>query len=106
MVLVVLASVMYFCEIDTQYLDEVCVTQLEHNLVLATDPAEIARLQLTRPDCILKMFYSIPDAMYWCIVTMTTLGYGDQVPRTPTGKFMASITSIMGLVVLAFPIII
>uniref|UniRef100_A0A915BV09 BTB domain-containing protein n=1 Tax=Parascaris univalens TaxID=6257 RepID=A0A915BV09_PARUN len=49
-------------------------------------------------------FKSIPHAGWWCIVTMTTVGYGDFCPQTFFGKIIASCASISGVLVLAFPI--
>lgn len=49
-------------------------------------------------------FRSIPHAGWWCIVTMTTVGYGDFCPQTFFGKIIASCASISGVLVLAFPI--
>jgi len=51
-------------------------------------------------------FRSIPEAAYWCIVTMTTVGYGDQYPITITGKIVGCITMFTGLLVIALPVII
>lgn len=48
-------------------------------------------------------FDSIPRAMYWAIVTMTTVGYGDLTPKTIPGQFIASVLMIMGYGVLAVP---
>ncbi|MEW5802517.1 MAG: ion transporter [bacterium] len=42
-------------------------------------------------------FTSIPAAMWWCVVTITTVGYGDMYPSTIIGKLLAAITMIMGL---------
>ncbi|TKG94831.1 ion transporter [Puteibacter caeruleilacunae] len=48
-------------------------------------------------------FRSIPESIYWSIVTMTTVGYGDISPATPFGKFVAGIVMIIGYAVLAVP---
>lgn len=49
-------------------------------------------------------FGTIPDAMWWAIVTLTTVGYGDAFPVSPLGKVVASLTAVMGLVMLALPV--
>ena len=48
-------------------------------------------------------FNSIPDSIYWAIVTITTVGYGDISPSTPLGKFVASIIMLMGYGIIAVP---
>jgi voltage-gated potassium channel len=48
-------------------------------------------------------FTSIPVAIYWAIVTMTTVGYGDMAPITVSGKVLASIVMIMGYSIIAVP---
>ncbi len=48
-------------------------------------------------------FTSIPRAIYWCVVTLTTVGYGDIAPMTPLGRFIASIIMIMGYGIIAVP---
>lgn len=48
-------------------------------------------------------FTSIPTSIYWTIVTLTTVGYGDISPITPLGQFIASIVMIMGYGVIAVP---
>ncbi|MBT8272190.1 MAG: ion transporter [Bacteroidia bacterium] len=48
-------------------------------------------------------FTSIPRGIYWCIVTLTTVGYGDISPVTPLGQFIASIVMIMGYGIIAVP---
>ncbi|HSZ10595.1 MAG TPA: cyclic nucleotide-gated ion channel [Rhizomicrobium sp.] len=51
-----------------------------------------------------RTFGSMPDAMYWAITTLTTVGYGDEVPITPLGKFIAGVTMVTGLLLFALPI--
>jgi voltage-gated potassium channel len=46
-------------------------------------------------------FTSIPKSIYWTIVTMTTVGYGDITPQTVTGKFIASIVMFIGYGIIA-----
>ena len=48
-------------------------------------------------------FTSIPVSMYWAIVTLTTVGYGDISPQTPLGQLIASIVMIMGYAIIAVP---
>jgi voltage-gated potassium channel len=48
-------------------------------------------------------YTSIPTAMYWAIVTMTTVGYGDITPHTPLGKAIASFMMLLGWGILAVP---
>ena len=48
-------------------------------------------------------FTSIPHGVYWAIVTLTTVGYGDMTPHTSLGKFIASIIMIMGYGIIAVP---
>jgi voltage-gated potassium channel len=49
------------------------------------------------------VFASIPDAMWWAIVTMTTVGYGDMVPVTPLGKLIGGVIGVIGLGMVALP---
>ena len=48
-------------------------------------------------------FTSIPYSMYWSIVTLTTVGYGDISPNTPLGQFIASLVMILGYGIIAVP---
>jgi voltage-gated potassium channel len=48
-------------------------------------------------------FTSIPVSMYWAVVTMTTVGYGDIAPKTPLGQFLAALLMILGYAIIAVP---
>ncbi len=48
-------------------------------------------------------FDNIPHSIYWAIVTITTVGYGDVVPQTPLGKMLSSIGMLIGYAVIAVP---
>ena len=48
-------------------------------------------------------FSSIPQSVYWSIVTITTVGYGDVAPATPLGKFIASFIMLLGYAIIAVP---
>lgn len=48
-------------------------------------------------------FTSIPRSVYWAIVTLTTVGYGDIAPATPLGQFIASIIMVLGYSIIAIP---
>jgi voltage-gated potassium channel len=49
-------------------------------------------------------FGTIPSAMWWAITTLTTVGYGDEVPITLLGRIVAGCTMVMGLGILALPV--
>jgi len=48
-------------------------------------------------------FTNIPVSIYWAIVTMTTVGYGDMSPETPPGKALAAVIMILGYGIIAVP---
>ena len=49
-------------------------------------------------------FGSIPESMWWAVVTITTVGYGDVVPVTIIGRMIAGVTAFMGFLLLALPV--
>ncbi|HEX8250028.1 MAG TPA: potassium channel family protein, partial [Pyrinomonadaceae bacterium] len=48
-------------------------------------------------------FTDIPTSIYWAIVTLTTVGYGDLSPKTALGKTLASVVMIIGYAIIAVP---
>jgi len=48
-------------------------------------------------------FTSIPRSVYWAIVTLTTVGYGDIAPVTPLGQLIASVVMLLGYAIIAIP---
>lgn len=50
-----------------------------------------------------EQFESIPKAMWWAVVTLTTVGYGDVTPVTMTGKFLGAVITVLGVGLAALP---
>jgi len=50
-----------------------------------------------------RVFSSIPAALWWGVVTLTTVGYGDVFPVTPLGKTLAAVVAILGIGLFALP---
>lgn len=48
-------------------------------------------------------FTDIPTSIYWAIVTLTTVGYGDITPVTPLGRFLSAVVMILGYTIIAVP---
>ena len=61
------------------------------------------RTQWVRPNGEVNPFQSMFHAFWWCVVTITTVGYGDDVPITGLGKAIAAIAAICGVFVISFP---
>jgi voltage-gated potassium channel len=49
------------------------------------------------------VFADIPTSMWWAVVTLTTLGYGDMVPVTPMGRVLGGLTAVLGVGMIALP---
>jgi len=50
-----------------------------------------------------EKFASIPDAMWWAVVTLATVGYGDIYPITPLGRFIGAVVVVTGIAIFALP---
>ena len=50
-----------------------------------------------------SQFQTVSNGVYWAIVTMTTVGYGDVVPQTALGRLLASVVMMMGFGIIAIP---
>jgi voltage-gated potassium channel len=50
-----------------------------------------------------SVFGSIPHAMWWAIITLTTVGYGDVYPVTDMGRFLAAVIALLGIGMFALP---
>ena len=48
-------------------------------------------------------FTDIPTSIYWAVVTMTTVGYGDIAPMTPIGRFLSALVMLLGYTIMAVP---
>jgi len=73
-------------------------------ILLGATLVAAAVMHLAERDAQPDKFGTIPDAMWWAIGTLSTIGYGDLVPTTVLGKLVASATVVMGLVMMALPV--
>ena len=48
-------------------------------------------------------FDNIPKSVYWCVVTLTTVGFGDIAPQTPLGQLITTFIMILGYGIIAVP---
>ena len=49
------------------------------------------------------MFDNLPNSLYWAVVTLSTVGYGDITPVTTMGRFLSAIIMLLGYTILAVP---
>lgn len=63
-----------------------------------------AAMRLAEHDAQPDKFATIPDALWWAVITLTTVGYGDVYPITPAGKLIAGVTAVTGIAMLALPV--
>eukprot|EP01059_Diplonema_ambulator_P023421 TRINITY_DN3890_c0_g4_i1.p1 TRINITY_DN3890_c0_g4~~TRINITY_DN3890_c0_g4_i1.p1 ORF type:complete len:718 (+),score=141.76 TRINITY_DN3890_c0_g4_i1:61-2154(+) len=86
------SSFMFYAELDQATFDPITDRWYRDADSDYTDAGQLLQMQ------------SIPEALWWGIVTLTTVGYGDLYPVTIGGKIIASITMLGGLIVVGYPI--
>lgn len=69
-------------------------------LLLMSSPVAYYAERAAQP----KTFGSIPDAMWWAMAALTTVGYGDVTPITPLGRVIAGFVALLGIAVIALPV--
>eukprot|EP01046_Picozoa_sp_COSAG06_P101188 COSAG06_NODE_47325_length_340_cov_0.622407_1_plen_107_part_01 len=75
-----------------------CVWAAQNTVAAAMD--RVGEEEVTKQ----AMFPTIFTGMYWTLVTVTGVGYGDMVPTSVAGKFATFITILMGLLLIALPV--
>ena len=75
------------------------VIQLSSILMLVSAPIMYYLENSVQPE----IFSSIPSALWWSVITFTTVGYGDMYPITTLGKIVASFLSVLGIAFYAIP---
>jgi len=104
------------CEFNQKYLSCVLYTDDSDEELVQGEVLSQITPQLYSSNCVteevvlrfdgLNPFYSIPNSMWWCVVTMTTVGYGDMAPIYVWGRCIGILTMFSGLLVIALPVII
>ena len=106
---IIFSTLIYFTERGEYYTDldlysrktdiSCGASALEGTELLNQDGSLVAGCERTE-----SPFKSIPDSFWWCMVTLMTVGYGDEVPVTAEGKLVACVSMLASVLLLALPI--
>lgn len=89
-----------FAEVLKSKKEEIVITVIMAVIILTLSSSALYAVEReAQPD----KFSSIPDAMWWAVVTLATVGYGDVYPITPLGKFITALVALSAIGLFALP---
>ena len=94
-------SIKYFNRIISSKKEELQISAIYSGIVICISSV---MMYIVEGHIQQEQFGSIPRCLWWSLITVTTVGYGDAVPTTPAGRLVASLTAICGIAVIAIPI--